>query len=238
MEPKPLLPRRIWLILAVGLSFPLFANLAYFIYSPSETTARVAYGLSKGFMVFWAVLCGIWLLPVRHKASEQPTKRLGWSLGIGAALGLAIIGLIVILMQTPLGAVVEQGGDAVRDKLDHMGFTKNFLLTAILLSVVHAAFEEFYWRWFAFGTLQYLSIGIWAHIIAGIAFAGHHFVILGAYFSHAPWLVVILGSLVGVGGVLWSLLREHTGTLIGSWLSHMIVDFGIMWVGWRLLNSA
>ena len=47
----------------------------------------------------------------------------------------------------------------------------------------------------------------------------------------------MFGLLVGVGGVLWSLLYAKHKTLYGVWISHMIVDLSIMVIGYDLICS-
>jgi hypothetical protein len=38
--------------------------------------------------------------------------------------------------------------------------------------------------------------------------------------------------------VLWAAVYERTGCLYGPWISHLLVDAGIMWIGYDLWRSA
>jgi membrane protease YdiL (CAAX protease family) len=38
-----------------------------------------------------------------------------------------------------------------------------------------------------------------------------------------------------LGGVIWSGMYVRQGSLLGVWLSHIIVDFGILSIGHQLL---
>ena len=47
--------------------------------------------------------------------------------------------------------------------------------------------------------------------------------------SRRPWRV---------GGVFWSWLYDRTGSLLGPWLSHLMIDAGIFWVGYELIGDS
>ena len=49
---------------------------------------------------------------------------------------------------------------------------------------------------------------------------------------------LVFAALVGVGGVIWSLLYARQRTLLGAWISHLLVDVGIMALGYKLIFAA
>jgi membrane protease YdiL (CAAX protease family) len=68
---------------------------------------------------------------------------------------------------------------------------------------------------------------------------GHHVVILGGFFPGHFWEIVLPFSLaIAVGGVVWAWMYERSGSLLGPWLSHLIVDVALMAVGYRLAFGA
>ena len=73
-----------------------------------------------------------------------------------------------------------------------------------------------------------------AHLIAGLAFASHHTVVLSQFFPMG-WAVGF-GLAVGLGGMFWSYLYRRQGTLLGCWISHMAADFAIMAIGARAIG--
>ncbi len=229
--------QRLLLGLGVGLAFPLVSNLAYFVVAESPVLAQIGYFGSKATLLIWPLLCFFLILPRRPgEGRPGPEKnQTWWSLVLGIQTGVIIAAVIYLLMQTPLGDAVRDGSGAVKDRVNQLGFGRNFFLTAILISVVHSALEEYYWRWFAWGQLQRFVPGARSHVIAGFAFAAHHYVIVGVFFS--PWLAVFLGTFVAVGGMIWSYLYQKTGSLVGPWISHMFVDLAIFWVGWTLIRG-
>jgi len=44
--------------------------------------------------------------------------------------------------------------------------------------------------------------------------------------------------MIGVGGMIWSWMYLRQASLLGAWIAHMIVDFGILWIGYQLLFGA
>lgn len=226
---------RIWLAFGLAFTVPLMGCLGYFVVSGEGAVARFGYGAIKVFLVVWPLICVFYLLPKPFPAPRVATEPRRWlALTLGAAMGLVIFGLVYLLMQTPLREVVMEGSPAVKEKLKVLGWDQNFLLWAILIATVHAALEEYYWRWFGYGYLQRYLTGAWPHIIAGFAFAAHHYVVVWEFFT--PWMAIWLGSMVAIGGILWSLIYRYTRSLVAPWISHLIVDLAIFWVGWEMIK--
>jgi membrane protease YdiL (CAAX protease family) len=42
---------------------------------------------------------------------------------------------------------------------------------------------------------------------------------------------------VAVGGAVWARLYDRSGSLLGPWLSHLLVDAAIFFVGYELLAA-
>ena len=102
-------------------------------------------------------------------------------------------------------------------------------------SLFHSLLEEYYWRWFVFRQLRRL-VPLWpAIVVSALGFMGHHVIVLSEFFKEAPWLAWLFSSAVAVGGVFWAWLYERTGSLFGPWLSHLLIDAGIFWVGYDLV---
>ena len=106
---------------------------------------------------------------------------------------------------------------------------------ATFISVFHSLLEEYYWRWFVFGQLHQLVKPVTAHLLAGLAFAAHHVVILSQFFGWG-WGFG-LGAFVGIGGIIWSIMLIRQKSLIGIWVSHAIVDWGMMAIGYMLIQQ-
>ena len=73
-------------------------------------------------------------------------------------------------------------------------------------------------------------------MLSAIGFTAHHLVVLSQFF---PMEYALFFSLmVGIGGAFWSWLYQRHHTLLGPWFSHMIVDFAIFFIGYRLLFAS
>ncbi len=62
----------------------------------------------------------------------------------------------------------------------------------------------------------------------------HHLVVTLQFFP--VLLALALTACVIVGGVIWSMMYERQGTLVGCWLSHLFVDIMLMVIGYQLLT--
>jgi membrane protease YdiL (CAAX protease family) len=97
--------------------------------------------------------------------------------------------------------------------------------------------EEYYWRWYVYGELRRgVPPGI-ALVVSGLAFSSHHVIILAVYLPGEYFWTLTMGlsSAVAFGGIFWAWLYQRTRTLLGPWLSHALVDAGLMCVGYDLL---
>jgi membrane protease YdiL (CAAX protease family) len=103
--------------------------------------------------------------------------------------------------------------------------------------VFHSLFEEYYWRWFVFRQLRRLA-PLWpAVVISALGFMAHHVIVLHEILKSAPWLAWLLSLAVAAGGGFWAWLYERSGSIFGPWLSHLLIDAGIFWIGYDLIRE-
>ena len=227
-----------WVLLLPALVVPTVGALFYFFIFPDGPVGKLAYTLTKVFILCYPLLF-LWragLNGVLRRAPDiqWPTwKRAGLT---GLLSGLVIASVGFLLMWTPVGSLVWEAAPRVMVRAEGLGFRENFLLFAVFVSVFHSGLEEFYWRWFVYGQLRGKMRRWCAHLLAAGAFGGHHLIVTLQFFPAA--LALILTSCVVVGGVIWSLMYERQGTLVGCWLSHLIVDVMLMVIGYQLLMGA
>ena len=214
---------------------PFAASFFYFVMFPGTVFGNSFYSGTKVFITLWPIIAIGWILkePFVDRSRLRQHKK---SLIIGTLFGLVIAGLLVFLVKaTPMHDVIFGNSGKIVDRIRGLGVAENFLLFAAFLAVIHSAMEEFFWRYFVFGQLRRMIPVTAAHILAAIGFASHHVVVLSQFFPFG-WALA-LGTCVGIGGAAWSVLYQKTNSLAGPWISHIIVDLGIMWVGWLLLNG-
>ena len=224
---------RTWIAVVPAMVLPFLAALCYFVFFSEYFFARIIYGGTKVFTLVWPLLACWLILRTKFPPLELKAARHLKAIPLGLLSGAAVALLAFLLMQTSLGTVVKASAGDIKAKADELGFLRHYWVFAIFLSFFHSLLEEYYWRWFVFGQLRKLLKPSAAHLLAAFCFAAHHIVVATQFFPVA-W-GVLLGSLVGVGGLLFSLLYARQNTLAGAWLSHMIIDLALMSIGHQLL---
>ncbi len=224
---------RTWLALVPAMTLPFLAALIYFVLWSDRPAARAIYLGTKVFTVLWPIVAVGFLLGEALPRPSADLRAHARAVPAGLLLGVGIVALMLVVLRTPVGDVAFASAGRIRAKALQLGVLDHYVPFAIVLSVVHSLIEEYYWRWFVYGRLRSALAAAPAHLLAGASFAAHHVVLTTQYLPFAWGLV--LGSLVGVGGIAWSLLYQRQRTLAGAWASHMLVDLGIMAIGFRIL---
>jgi membrane protease YdiL (CAAX protease family) len=232
-------------MLAVAMTLPTTAAATYFMAlsppaaaggSEPDPLLQAAYFGSKVLLFLLPVL---WLAFADRAALRTfPLRRRGVIAGLG--FGIAAASFIFVLYFGWLADSPTFDGlaDRVRAKVAQFGAATpaRFVAFGAFIAVLHSLFEEYYWRWFVYGRLRRHLPQLAAMLLAGLAFMGHHVVILGVYFPGRFWPAVLPFSLgVALGGVAWAWLYERSGSLLGPWLSHLLVDAAIIAVGYHLI---
>lgn len=235
----PISSARLWIGLAPAMVLPCLASLVYFVWLPGGAIAQAIYGATKVFTLAWPLACFWWW---RRRGAERPRflakedrSRHLKSLPLGAATGIGIGAFILMFAASPLGAgLLAEAGPKIGAKVDALGIRDAYWLFAAFLAVAHSGIEEYFWRWFVFGNLRRLLPAAGSLALAAAAFASHHVVVLAQFFPLA-WAFA-LGAGVGIGGALWSWMYARQNSLAGAWLSHMLIDVAILWIGWLAIR--
>jgi uncharacterized protein len=167
---------------------------------------------------------------------ERHQLRLAWptlrGLEYGAGFGLAVALLVVVVFfgwfyhSALLGQTPEKVYELLQDL--HCTTPAGYVLLTFIFCVGHAALEEYYWRWFAFGWLRRYVPVTAAIVISALGFTAHHLLLLYVYFPGNFWLLAVPMSLaVAIGGAVWAWIYYRSGSLYAAWLSHMLIDLAI-----------
>lgn len=230
--------------LAIGFAafFPLPMAWAYFVYladvSESNSTLVTAYGVAKSVQFAFPLVFVLIVDPSRLR----PVRPRSGGLLAGVAFALAVVSAMTLLYFGWLkgSPLLANTPDKVLGKLRQFGLDTpaGYLGMGLFIAVVHSMLEEYYWRWFIFGWMRrWLAFGP-AMLLSGLGFMLHHVVVLGVYFPNHFWTAAIPLSLaVAVGGMVWAWLYERSGSLLGPWLSHAIIDAGILLVGFDMVRE-
>jgi membrane protease YdiL (CAAX protease family) len=116
-----------------------------------------------------------------------------------------------------------------------MGSPERFILGGVLLSSIHALLEEYYWRWFLFGGLRRFMPVAAAVLVSSLAFTAHHVILLASFFGELWPATIFFSFCVAVGGAAWAWIYHRSGSLLGPWISHAMIDAGIFIVGYDLV---
>jgi hypothetical protein len=234
-----MIPRRDLWALLFALLFPTLAAWGYFVLLHGRSEMSLAYAISKviqfGFPLVW-----VWWV-------QKQTIRPGWPTRRGLLPGL-IFGALV------LAGMIWLYHDMLKDspylaetsarlwaKLEGMGLDSpaKYWAFGVFLAGLHSLLEEYYWRWFVFGQLRRFVHTSLAIAVSSVGFALHHVIIVAAYIRPEYFWTITLGlSLcVAVGGAVWAWMYHRYGSLYGPWLSHALVDAGLLWIGFDLCRS-
>lgn len=155
----------------------------------------------------------------------------------GAASGVLMAsGLLWLLLGPGLGAV-HASVPRVMVVAQEFGMVEfhHFLGVALLISLLHSGFEEYYWRWFIFGQLS-RRLPLWgAHVVAGCGFGAFHLVIASVYAGLQVGIVCSI--VVGLAGMAWSVLYRRHGSVLGVWISHALCDAALFYVEWLMISG-
>lgn len=226
--------------LLFALLFPTFATWLYFVeFAGNGEAMRWLYGIGK-VIQFAMPLCWVVLIQRIPPRLGLPSIRGAWP---GILTGTLIVGGLAALYLGLLrdSALLRNTPRLIWEQIAAVGITTpaGFLGMALFLAVIHSFLEEYYWRWFVFGQLRRVWPFAPAAAVAGIGFASHHVIVLARYLppTHFWTATLLFSACVAAGGIIWAWLYERSGSLLGPWLSHLLVDTGLMLLGFDLCRE-
>ena len=211
---------------------PTLATLLYFVFLSGSDLMKIVYFGSKVLQFSFPL---IWVLAVQRNRIHIPRPQ--WnSISAGTLVGIGIVGTGLLAYYGLLkdSTYLENAPALVTAKVAEMGLTTPmmYILFALFLAVPHSLLEEYYWRWFVFGQTKRVTGANTAIIMS------HHVIVIHQFLDNG-WGVTLFFSLcVATGGVLWAWLYNRYRTLYGPWVSHLLVDLGIMYIGYDLATFA
>jgi membrane protease YdiL (CAAX protease family) len=156
--------------------------------------------------------------------------------GPGIAFALVVSGAMLALYAGFLrgSSVLDGASDKLRAKLIdfHADTPGRFLALSLFIAAAHSLLEEYYYRWFLFSGLKDHLAPPAAVVISSLAFMGHHVIVLANYLRPGP--VIVFSLCIAVGGAVWATIYHRKGSLLGPWLSHLLIDTAILIVGYDL----
>jgi len=225
--------------IAFAMVFPTFVTLVYFVILAGAST-----GLQQGAYVVGKTMQfafpAVWtFLVLREKPTWPRASSRGVWTGIlfGLIVGAAMLPLALWWLE-PRGLLDEATGQ-IGAKVEGLGLDSRLRYAAlgIFYAACHSLLEEYYWRWFVFRRLRdYLTLPA-AILISSLGFMAHHVVLLATFFGWTSPATYALSVAVALGGAVWAWLYESSGSLLGPWLSHLVVDAAIFLLGYLLARE-
>jgi len=62
-------------------------------------------------------------------------------------------------------------------------------------------------------------------------------IVVGAYFGMVSLETWLISFSVALGGAFWAWLYHRSGSLVGPWLSHLLVDSAIFVIGYDIVRE-
>lgn len=155
---------------------------------------------------------------LRFKKTDRQSQR------VAILLGLLILSMIMLSFYL-LESVIDI--ELILLNLTNNGVTPTvFPFIALYILLGNSLLEEFFFR----GFLTKFFTRTWCRIfIPSFFFAIYHMSIFLTWFSWPLLLLAITG--LWIGGMLFQLVNEKSGTILSSWIMHMFADAGIILVG-------
>jgi len=153
---------------------------------------------------------------------------------VGLLSGAVVAGVVLAAWYGVLAGRI--GTEAVRAKAASLGIVDYYLPFAAFVCLANSLLEEYFFRAFLLGRTRRLAQS--RHLLAlanGAVFGLHHVFVLAAVVD-SPVTVAVLALGTVLGGYHWSMLRLRGYSIIDCWISHLMADAAIMWIGWEAIR--
>jgi membrane protease YdiL (CAAX protease family) len=235
---EPRSPRDLAVVL-VALVLPTAITWLYF-FEASTWSKESQLGVFSVVKTVQFALPIVWVWIVQR---TRPSLRRPGSggVGIGFAFGAAVACVMFAMYWGALRGsdFIASATPAIRAKVTGAGLNSltAYAAVGVFYSLFHSLLEEYYWRWFVYGQLRRWTSLFTANVISSLGFMAHHVLVLGFYFGFTNPATYVLASCIAVGGAAWAWLYQRNGSLLGPWLSHMLVDAAIFAIGYDLVRD-
>jgi len=185
------------------------------------------------FFKLWILLIPLfWLLVIEKQKLSCSRPRCG-GLTVGAALGI-FISIIIVIMYAATGRFCIQP-QMLKQMASKIGLTNPYiyLAAAAYWILLNSLLEEYVWRWFVVKQCRLFMTPLAAIIISAIFFTLHHIIAMQIYLN---WLLVTIASMgIFSAAALWSWCYLRYQSIWPGYLSHAIVDITVFAIGYHLI---
>lgn len=151
-------------------------------------------------------------------------KQLMRTLALGVGVYVFILcGYLALAQFIDLNNIATKLSENLRVNKD------NFIFVALYISFINSLLEEFFFRGFAFLSLNKVLPRFISYTISAFAFSAYHIAILTGWFS--PWLFATLIVGLFISGLFFNWLNEKSKNIYNSWIVHISANFAINTIG-------
>ena len=227
---------RDWCEIFFALMLPSLVTLAYFVWAQGSEAGvqQAVYAIAKVVQFAFPVIWVAWIQRQRLQFDLSSSR----GILLGGVFGAVVfaIGFTAYHSWLKTADFFVAGQQPMQEKIADLGLEQawQFIALGMFYSLFHSLLEEYYWRWFVFGQLKRLTTLGPAVVISSLGFMTHHVIVIGSYFGYFTLATWLFSLAVALGGAFWAWLYHRSGSLLGPWLSHLLVDAAIFTIGYDI----
>ena len=155
---------------------------------------------------------------LRMRLTDQKSMKVAIGSGV-AIMGIILVAFIILQPFIDIDALIVD--------LSKAGITTlTFPFIALYILLGNSILEEFFFRGLLPNLIGKSQV---RYVLPSFLFAVYHITIFLPWFS-LPLLVLAVSGL-WIGGIIFQLANEKSGTILPSWTIHMFADIGVLIVG-------
>lgn len=123
----------------------------------------------------------------------------------------------------------------LRTLLMDWGFSgRGEILLVLVLLLANPVLEEIYWRGYMFNRLRIKGSAFYAVGMSAVFYTLYHLLSIIPIFEAGFSFVAVLP--VFIAGLFWGFIREKSGSITATIISHVLSDLGIVCVYWFIVR--
>ncbi|MDN7227484.1 CPBP family glutamic-type intramembrane protease [Planococcus sp. N064] len=183
------------------------------------------------FLLFYSWLLFVPLIDRAFPVEQLKLDKQGVALGFGSGL----LFFIFIFGGLSWLHVYLLDIEYLRTLLMDWGFSgRGEILLVLVLLLANPVLEELYWRGYMFNRLRMKGSALYAVGMSAAFYTLYHLLSIIPIFEAGFSFVAVLP--VFIAGLFWGFIREKSGSMTATIISHVLSDFGIVCVYWFIVR--